>query len=371
MNTLSAYIFRQSLGPLLAMLGALAAIALLTQGLNKLDIIITNRQSGFAFAWVTFLATPQLISLLLPLAVFFAVAFAINRMLTESETAVMYASGVSNWRIAAPVLQLAALAAVAHLGLNLLVQPVANREMRATIHEIRSDVAASLVREGSFTFPSRNLTLYARDRGPGGEMRDLMIHDSRLRPAITYTARSGIVAMVEGEPAIVMRDGQSQRQQEDGALQVLDFYEYALKLEGVVSSESDLSLKPSDRFLLELFYPDMTNHFDQRNVARFLAEAHLRLSAPLLNFALALIALSALLVGEFSRQGYGRRLLVASITALVVRLVSLAIQAAAVDEPALNPLQYAFPLAVCAIAGWRLARPSLAAARLKPAAESA
>lgn len=354
MNTLAAYIFRQALGPLLAMLGALAAIALLTQGLNQLDIIVTNRQSGFAFAWVTLLATPQLISLILPLAVFFAVGYAANRMQTESETVVIYASGVSNTRIAGPILQLALIAAVVHLGVNLIVQPAANREMRETIHAIRTDVAASLVREGSFTFPSPDLTLYARDRGAGGQMRDVMIHDGRATPEVTYTARSGIVSMVEGKPAIVLRDGQAQRQREDGTLQVLDFYQYVLQIEGLFESPADLTLKPSDRFLGELFFPDLTHHFDQRNIDRFLAEAHHRLSAPLLNPALALVALAGLLVGDFSRSGYGRRFLIAGIVALLVRLIALAIQAACVDEPRLNILQYAFPLLVCLLASLRL-----------------
>lgn len=367
MNTLAAYVFRQALGPLLGMLAGLAAIALLTQGLNQLDIIVSNRQSGFAFAWVTVLATPQLISLLLPLAVFFAVIFAINRMHSESETVVIYASGVSNGRLARPIMQLALLAATAHLGLNMLVQPAASREMRATIHDIRADVAASLVREGSFTFPSSDLTLYARDRGAGGQMRDLMIHDARVTPAVTYTARSGVVAMVEGQPAIVMRDGQVQRQKADGSLQVLDFYQYALKLEGVFDPGGDPNLKASDRFLIELFYPDRTQYFDQRNIDRFLAEAHYRLSSPLLNPALALIALG-ILVGEFRRQGYGRRIVIASVLALVVRLTALAIQAAAVDNPSLNPLQYAFPLGVCFIAGARLviARPNRGPRRVAP-----
>ncbi len=351
MNTLAAYIFRQALGPLLAMLGGLAAIALLTQGLNNLDVIVTNRQSGFAFAWVTVLATPQLISLILPLAVFFAVAYAANRMQGENETAVIYASGVSNGRIARPIMAMAMIAAVGHLALNTVIQPAANREMRLTLHTIRSDVAASLVREGSFTFPSQNLTLYARDRGPGGEMRDLMINDARANPPVTYTARAGVVAMVDGKPAIVMRDGQVQRQRADGTLQVLDFVQYVLQLDGLFEPQSDALLKPSDRFLLDLMYPDMTHYFDQRNVNRFLAEAHQRLASPLLNPALALIALAFILVGEFSRQGYGRRIVIASVAALLVRLIALAIQAAAVDDPNLNILQYVFPLGVCLAAG--------------------
>ena len=119
--------FRQALGPLLAILGALAAIAILTQGLNQLDIIITNRRAGFAFAWVTMLALPQLISLILPMAVFIAVVYALNRMQSESEVAVLYGAGVSRQRIARPIMQLAVLAALAHLAINVVIQPGRSR----------------------------------------------------------------------------------------------------------------------------------------------------------------------------------------------------------------------------------------------------
>ena len=162
MNTISAYVFRQALGPLLAILGALAAIAILTQGLNQLDIIVTNRNAGLAFAWVTILALPQLISLILPMAVFIAVVFALNRMQSDSEIAVLYGAGISRQRIAAPIVQLAVLAALAHLLVNVLIQPASFKERRETLYELRTDIASSLVEEGSFTFPGDGLTLYAR-----------------------------------------------------------------------------------------------------------------------------------------------------------------------------------------------------------------
>src|SRR5262249_28254142 len=101
-----------------------------------------------------------------------------------------------------------------------------------------------------------------------------------------------------------------------------------------------------DRTLYELFFPDMTSHYDQRNVPEFLSEAHARLSAPLLSIALAMIGLAGVLVGEFRRGGYARRIAIASIIALLVRLLAIGVQAAAVDDPRLNVLQYALPLMV-------------------------
>jgi lipopolysaccharide export system permease protein len=346
MNTISAYVFRQALGPLLAILGALAAIAILTQGLNQLDIIVTNRRAGFAFAWVTILALPQLISLILPMAVFIAVVYALNRMHSESEIAVLYGAGVSRNRLARPIIQLAVLAAVVHLIINVIVQPWSFEERRKVFYDLRTDIASSLIEEGSFTFPAEDLTLYARSRGGGGELRDLLIHDARTEPGITYTARAGAIVTVDGAPAIVMRDGQVQRETEEGSVDVLDFDRYVLKFEGVFEEPELFFLKASDRTLFDLVFPDRTSHYDQRNVDEFLAEAHGRLSAPLLNIALALVALVGVLTGEFSRRGYGRRIMWASIIALVVRLAALVIQAAAADEPQLNPLQYVMPIGV-------------------------
>ena len=354
MNTISAYVFRQALGPLLAILGALAAIAILTQGLNQLDIIVTNRRAGFAFAWVTLLALPQLISLILPMAVFIAVVYALNRMHSESEIAVLYGAGVSRQRLARPIIQLATIAAVAHLVINVIVQPWAFEERRKVFYDLRTDIASSLIEEGSFTYPAEGLTLYARSRGGGGELRDLLINDGRTEPGITYTARAGAIVTVDGAPAIVMRDGQVQRQTEEGSVDVLDFDRYVLKFDGVFEEPDLFFLKASDRTLFDLVFPDKTSHYDQRNVDEFLAEAHGRLAAPLLNIALALVALVGVLTGEFSRRGYGRRIMWASIIALVIRLAALMTQAAAADEPQLNAVQYALPLAVIVVASMLL-----------------
>ena len=177
-------------------------------------------------------------------------------------------------------------------------------------------------------------------------MRDLMIHDARPQFPVTYTARAGAIVMIDGMPNIVMRDGQVQRQVADGSVEVLDFERYPCSSANSSKSRNCSILKASDRYLYDLFFPDRTAHYDQRNLARFQAEGHARLASPLLNIALAMIALAGVLVGEFSRRGYARRMMIAAGVALVVRLLALAIGAAAIEEPSLNMLQYLLPIAV-------------------------
>src|SRR5262249_49743229 len=130
----------------------------------------------------------------------------------------------------------------------------------------------------------------------------------------------------------------------DGSVDLLNFDQYVLELGTFMGEPDAMVLKPSDRFLSELFEPNLTNYYDQRNVTRFQAEAHARMAAPLLYIALAMIAPSALLTGDFNRRGYGPRLARAAVIALALRLLMLAIQAAARETPTLNALQYAIPI---------------------------
>jgi len=76
MALLQRYFWTQALYPLILSLSALAALALLTQSLQTLDLIVENRQSGLTFLYITVLALPQLISIIMPLAVFMSTLYA-------------------------------------------------------------------------------------------------------------------------------------------------------------------------------------------------------------------------------------------------------------------------------------------------------
>ena len=163
MKLLQRYFWKQALWPLLLSLSALAVLALLTQSLQTLDLIVENRQSAATFLFITVLALPQLIGIILPLALFMAVLYALNRLNVDSEIVVAKAAGFSPWQIANPVLKLTALVMVAHLIINLIVQPLSFRKMRAEVLKVRTDVASQLLNPGTFVNVTDTLTIYARD----------------------------------------------------------------------------------------------------------------------------------------------------------------------------------------------------------------
>ncbi len=348
MSEFQRYLFRSVLRTLVAIVGGLVMIALLTQGLQQIELIVENRQTVGTYLWVSVLAAPQIVSLLLPLALFIAATGALNVAHRENEIVVAESSGMSNWQVASPVLRLATLAAVLHLGLNLWIQPAAFREMRETVTLASTDLMASLVRPGAFYSTGDGLTTFAQDVN-GREMRDILVHDSRNPEEVsTWIAKEGYAIEIEGIPAIVMREGHVQHLADNGALEALSFEQTTFDLAPFFNDQTAVQLKESDRFLPELFYPDMTNFYDSQNVEVH-GRRHARIADPLLNIAMAMLAIIAILGGDFSRRGYGRRIAFASAGAVTLRLAQFGAVSAGEGNPSLNWLQYALPIAVVAI----------------------
>ena len=78
MSGFQRYLFRNVLRTLTAIVGGLALIALLATGIQQVDRILQNGQSTGVFLWVSALAVPSIVSLMLPIGIFIATAAALN-----------------------------------------------------------------------------------------------------------------------------------------------------------------------------------------------------------------------------------------------------------------------------------------------------
>ena len=347
MSLLQRYIFRQALWPLLISLAGLSVLALLTQSLSTLELVVKNRQSAGTFFWITVLALPQLISIILPLAVMLASLYALNRLNSDSELIVARATGISPWNIATPILRLAALAAIVHLVTNLFLQPASYREMRQSLLDVRTDIASKMVSPGEFAQPVSGLTLYGQTIEPDGTITNVIIHDERdAQETVTYIAQQGRIIRSSSGSFLRLQKGTIQERPSEAGLDVIAFDEHQVDLSDAVAEDTVLRLKKSDKYLHELIYPKGS---DRQRTHEYRAEAHTRLSSPLYCLALALIALVSLARGRHRRMGYGQKIAVAAATGFVLRLMGFSISSAAESNAGLNALQYALPAAVCVI----------------------
>ena len=344
MTKIQLHLFKQVVQAVLIIVGSLVMVALLAQGLSRTDLILENRQSAITYFYIVMLGSPQVIALLLPLALFVAGVWSLNRIHKDSEIVVAQAAGMTRWQVASPVLRLAIVCMVVHLGVNLWVQPMSQRAMREAVAEARADLAAAVFRAGQFTSNGERLTFYARDQ-VGGELRGVLISDMTDPDFPTdILARSAALVSVEGRPTLLLRDALSQQLDANQQLSVLEFDQYMFDLTDFMKEDSELILKASDKFLHELIFLDRKNYFENKEADGFIAEANARLTSPMLNIVMALLAIYAVLGGDFSRQGYSRRIGIATSGAILVLVVQLALQSAAADDPDLNVALWAVPL---------------------------
>lgn len=350
MPLLQRYILSQAFVPAVLALSALALLALLTQSLQTLDLIVENRQSAMTFFYITILALPQLIGIILPLAVFMAAIYALNRMTNDSELVVAKANGVSPWSIGTPVLRLGAYALILHLLINLLLQPLSFQQMRKEILKVRTDIASQMLQAGEFVTPAPGLTVYTREIMADGLLKDVLIRDARDPDSVTtHTSKTGRMQRSANSTSLLLFDGSVQSPLEDGGLDVVEFETYQLDLSDVVALDNVLRLKSSDKFLHDLLSPDPRDYITPKARKELAAEGHARLAAPLYNLALVLIALSFLLRGQHSKLGQGRKIAVCAVTGFAVRLTGFGLASAAEGDPAMNVVQYVWPLMIIAI----------------------
>jgi lipopolysaccharide export system permease protein len=324
---------------------AATGLALLSTSLTQLDLIVSGGQNALIFLKATALAMPQLINMVLPVSVFVAALVTLNRLQTDQELVVCFAGGMSRWRVISPAFRLAAVLALASLVINLWVQPIAHRAMREVLFEVRTNLVSSLIREGEFSQPAPGLTVYAQSVDRNGEIRNLFIHRSKDDGgATTYTADTGRLVMKDGAPILRLFRGSTQELSPEGVLNYLTFDDYPFELNTFVRTEERVHFKPSDRFLHELLFPDLTQDWETRNEKKLYAEGNARLATPLYILTFTALAVWAILGGAFSRLGYGRRIAVAGGIAAVTRILGFIAVSASESNVWINILQYLIPL---------------------------
>lgn len=367
MKLIQNYFRKSALVPLVLAISALSVLALLTQSLSTIDLIVENRQSAFTFLYITILAMPQLLGIIMPLAVFIASLYALNRLNLDSEMVVAKSAGYSPWQLASPVIRVAIYALVAHLLINLFLQPFAQRQMRSALLDVRTDLASQLVKPGEFNSPAPGLTVYTSEVLPSGKMSDVLIYDSRdaSSPA-TYTAKQGSITNTTGKATLTMQNGNVQYGgAPDEGIRIIGFDDYQFDLSEVMTLDPTLRLKTSDRYLHELFRDDPNDYARRQFEESYLAEGHSRLATPLYNLALVMIAVVFLVRGEFQRMGYGGRIAKAAAIGFFIRLLGFAVASAAEDDKALNSVQYAIPVITILVCVWLMSRRSQASGQFR------
>lgn len=340
MKQYSRYIIRSLLGPLILITITLTGIIWLTQSLRFVDLIINKGLSFGHFIYLSSLLIPSLLLIILPIALFATVIFTYNKLIIDSELIILRSAGLGRISLSAPAIIIASLITIASYALSLYILPASYRTFKDQQNFIRNNYAEVLLQEGIFNTPVKDLTIYINERLDNGLLKGILAHDNRNpEKPVTMMAQEGRFFNTSEGPRFDLLNGNRQEiNHKTGQLSLLYFERYTLDISIYTNPEQKRWREPKERYLGELLTPEPSTPENLKS--RLIVEAHQRLTWPLYNITLTLIALAALLPGQFNRRGQWIRITTATPIAISAIILGLGLTNLIANNQNLIPLLY-------------------------------
>lgn len=354
MQLIERYILRQVISAFLLTVATLVMIMWLTQALGRVGLIVSEGQSLLVFMWATLLAMPALLQPIMPVALFIAAIYVLNRLNADSELVVIAASGTPRRKIVAPFIAIGMAATALSYLLSVQMIPDAARELRSLLTEARADLLSSVITEGRFV-QSGPLTFHIRERGADGVLRGVIVHDqSNPGETNSYLAEEGYVVRdpTDAQTYLVMRDGSVQRR--SGApdkVAIVAFDQYIFDLSDVTQQSANFVAHARERPTRALLDPDESERYYWENRGVFRAELNDRFTKPLYPLVFVLIAVATVGFARTTRQGRGQAIVIAIVLVTGVRICGFAMLNLAKTETWAVYGLYAVPISAILVAG--------------------
>ena len=332
----------------------LICVVWLSQSLQFVEMIVNRGLSIPMFVYFTALLLPTFLSMILPIALLFAVLFTYNKLTVDSELVVMRAAGVGQWSLARPAVALGAVATLVGYGLSLYLVPTSFRTFKDLQFRLRNAVSTVVLQEGVFNPVIKGVTVYVRARTESGELLGIVVHDGRNRDQpMTMMAERGAIVTGKAGPRVVMINGNRQETRKDGALTLVHFERFEFEIAGLAESPHPRWREPRERYLDELFF-SADRAEKVWNYQQLRMEGHHRLVSPLLSLCFVVVGLAFLLSGEFNRRGQLKRVVGCIGVIIAIEISLLSIKSIGPKLPELTGLIYLCPLLPTLFGGYVL-----------------
>lgn len=353
MGLLGRYVFRTTMMAFIITAVTLTILVWFTQIIREFDIVTNQRQSVLTFLSITSLFIPMLLMMIAPIALVISASHVLNKLSSDSEIIVMNAAGLSPSRAMRPLLAAAFVVSALVAFLAIYLSPLALRELRNRVTEVRTDILTHIAQPGRFTSIGGGLTFHIAGRQPDGILLGIFIDDRRdPKEHNTILAQSGEVVKNE-TGAFLLLDGGSVQTVEAGQTdpRIVTFQRYAFDLSNFGGGARTIVYSSHEKFFWELFSPA-----DAQQESDYRAEIHDRLASPLYPIAFAVLAYMFLGPPQTTRQSRALALLgmIGAIT--IVRLSGFLSVIVGVHTPLALGVQYVVLGGAIATGLWRASR---------------
>tara|TARA_B100001996_G_scaffold335535_1_gene286313 strand:- start:6773 stop:7813 length:1041 start_codon:yes stop_codon:yes gene_type:complete len=258
------------------------ALAWLTQVLRMLDEAIIRGASIPIFLSLTFAVMPNILSQILPLALFIASIFVLNTMGKDNESIILLSSGINNFRILKPFIIFSIFITIFLTIISLYVAPAGMRYSKLKMHELKNDLSSTILRDGLFSMPAKGLTVYAKEKNLDNSIKGVLVHDNRdPKNSITYTAKKGLFINENNEPKLILIEGSIQHKNSlkpESGITTVTFEKNDYSFSEFLPESERFNFDSSQRFINELLFPDKNDLYAKNRINNLRAVGHHKLS---------------------------------------------------------------------------------------------
>lgn len=353
MTLLERYILRRATQMFLVALLPVLAIIWTIQVLQRINLVTDTGQSMGSFVTLATMLLPTLIPVVLPFALVIAITQTLTAMNTDSELAIIDASGAPRSIIFKPILILGAVLSLVSFGITNFSEPPARTAARQMVAAAYADLLSSVIEEKTFRTIQDGLYVQIGQR-QGRILRGLFVADRRdPNYDLIYYAKEGMID--EGGTSLTMRDGEVQQKTPDGKVSIVKFLSYAFDLSTMSEkSDGEQSISSSDASLSFLLSPDDSVENYRKSPGGFRSELHRRLSDWMFPFVFALISLVVAADARSHREARLHPMVAALLTAFMLRWLGFYFTNQVKQSAAFIPFVYAVPVVSGGIATFLL-----------------
>jgi len=280
----------------------LLGVAWFSQVIRLLTYLVNDNLPVWTFIRLTSLLLPDLLVIIIPIALFSVILFVYNRLIADKEMIIMEGIGLSPRQLARPTLKMACVIAVLSASVTLHFSNIFERSYKSFLWSAKNDLSSLLVRAGEFNQLSPGTTIYVRTTS-GNILSDIFVRDIQGASERVITAREGMVEATRDNIVLSLKSG-SMQEINNGKYTFGDFDTYTADL-GIVAAQDTRARRPKELSTVELIFARQRGFANSETWPVFLNEFHRRILNPLQNIIMALIALSGVLAASRNQRTRG------------------------------------------------------------------
>jgi lipopolysaccharide export system permease protein len=297
MKVLRDYVLEEFLGPLILSLMVLTFVMMLGNLIKIADLIINKGVDIFNVSKLFFFMMPFLLTYTMPIAALVAVLMSLGRLSSDNEIIAIRASGVSVFRMIAPLLTLGLILSLLLVILNDRVIPYAHFATRKTLTEVGIKNPAAALEPGVFinSFDKYTLFIYSIDKN---KLNNVRIYEPQgeNRPTRLIIAKRGEFIAVPEQKLIKLKliNGTADEPDPNNPMVYykLNFKNYFMTLSlSQMQDKNKIEKKPKDMTIRELLAETAKLKNQNIDPTPLVTEMHKKISLAFSCLALILLGL--------------------------------------------------------------------------------